>query len=226
MIPKSCSTWPHSSTQSRQVRAKTLPLAALVIGMLALSSAAAQTVYRSVDANGRVTFSDLPQGNASAAQQLGAARDDANQNASLPYALRTVVGKYPVTLYTSTDCAPCDGGRTLLRSRGVPFAEKTISKPEDVASLKRLSNSSSLPLLTVGGHQLKGFSATEWNQYLGFAGYPETSQLPAGYRNPAATPLVALQAVPAPAAPVSAPATPVRAVPTPVAPANPAGIQF
>ncbi|MCA3168314.1 MAG: NrdH-redoxin, partial [Burkholderiales bacterium] len=62
--------------------------------------------------------------------------------------------------------------------------------------------------------------------------YPKSPQLPRGYSNPAATPLVA-PAVQAPAsAPAPAPsATPApRRTPTPTAPANdsnnPAGIRF
>ena len=71
-------------------------------------------------------------------------------------------------------------------------------------------------------------SDLEWKQYLDAAGYPKASLLPAGYKNPPATPLVSVQkAVPEPktetkpAAP-EAPATP----PPAFNPANPAGIQF
>lgn len=198
----------------------------MTLGLWVGMGASAQTVYRSVDANGRVTFSDLPPSNASQVVPQGTAREGASPNITLPYALRTVVGKYPVTLYTSDDCAPCDEGRNLLRARGIPFAEKTVTKPEDVESLKRLSQSSSLPLLTVGTHQLKGFAAAEWQQYLSFAGYPQTSQLPATYRNPAPAPLVALQAPVAPAAPASAPEPTAPAVRLPPPPPNPAGIRF
>lgn len=204
----------------------TFTLCLMTLGLWVGMGASAQTVYRSVDANGRVTFSDLPPSGASQVMPQSTAREGASPNATLPYALRTVVGKYPVTLYTSDDCAPCDEGRNLLRARGIPFAEKTVTKPEDVESLKRLSQTTSLPLLTVGTHQLKGFAAAEWQQYLSFAGYPQTSQLPATYRNPAPAPLVALQAPVTPAAPASAPQPTVPAVRLPPPPPNPAGIRF
>lgn len=190
------------------------------------TSGIAQTVYRSVDANGHITFSDLPPSNAKQVTPVGAGRDGASPSASLPFELRSVVGKYPVTLYTSADCAPCDEGRTLLRTRGVPFAEKTVSKPEDVESLKRLANTTSLPLLTVGAHQLKGFASSEWAQYLSFAGYPETSQLPTAYHNPPPSPLVAVQTPVTPAAAASAPPIAAPLAPLPPAPPNPAGIRF
>lgn len=207
-------------------RAFTAAALALTGAILATANATAQTVYRSVDANGRVTFSDLPPSNARQVAPIAAGRDSASPSGSLPFELRSVVAKYPVTLYTSADCAPCDDGRTLLRTRGVPFTEKTVSKPEDVESLKRLSNTTSLPLLAVGAHQLKGFASGEWAQYLSFAGYPETSALPATYRNPAPSPLVAVQPPAAAAAPASAPAEPATVAPLPPPPSNPAGIRF
>jgi len=207
-------------------RTRLLLATVLACAGLAATCVSAQTVYRSVDANGRVTFSDLPPNNAKQVPPVGMARDGTNPNVSPPFELRSVVDKYPVTLYTSADCAPCDDGRALLRTRGVPFAEKTVSKPEDVESLKRLSNATSLPLLTVGSHQLKGFSSGEWTQYLGLAGYPETSQLPAAYRNPPPTPLVAVQTPVNPAASASAPTAAAPVAPMPPAPPNPAGIRF
>jgi glutaredoxin len=151
-------------------------------------------------------------------------------NPALPFELRQVVARYPVTLFTGKDCEPCDNGRDLLRRRGVPFTEKTISSSADTASLQRLSGSSSLPFLTLGTQQIRGFAEAEWTQYLSAAGYPEKSKLPATYRNPAATPLVAEQSAPAAANPNNARASQPRATTRPLpaspAPANPAGIKF
>ncbi len=206
---------------------------ALALAALAAAGAQAQTVYRIVGPDGRVTFSDKPPITPGTAAPLaGSAREPAAAGQSLPYDLQQVVNKYPVTLYTSKDCAPCDSGRTLLRTRGVPFSEKTITTPEDAEALQRLSGTTSLPVLAVGGQQIKGYSDAEWNQYLGLAAYPEKGKLPSGYRNPPTTPLVAVQvpivesgrAASAPEAAVKpqAPTTP----PNRVNPSNPAGIQF
>lgn len=85
---------------------------------------------------------------------------------SLPYALRQVVGRYPVTLFTSKDCAPCDEGRTLLRSRGIPFTEKTVTRFETPKRSSAWRTTLALPLLTLGGQQIKGYSSGEWTQYL------------------------------------------------------------
>jgi hypothetical protein len=114
----------------------------------------------------------------------------------------------------------------MLSSRGIPFAERTVVSPEDIASLQRISGENSLPFLTIGGQRIKGYSDLEWTQYLDAAGYPRTSMLPSGYRPAPASPLVALQkpaAVKDEAKPVAQP-EPVS--PSAPGPSNPAGIQF
>lgn len=205
-----------------------------VLATLAQTPVQAQTLYRIVGPDGRITFSDKAPVSDARVTPLGADGADANAgaaSAALPYALRQVASRYPVTLFTSAECAPCDQGRTLLRSRGIPYAEKTITSNEDVESLKRLADTNSLPLLTIGSQQIKGYSSQEWTQYLNAAGYPEKSQLPASYRYAEPSPLVTLKT---PTAPVAAPessatpqAAPAPALPrTRITPNNPAGIQF
>jgi glutaredoxin len=196
--------------------------------LLVAAGAMAQPIYRNVDKNGKVTFSDrAPTASTepAAGPQAGVT---APANAGLPYELRQVAQRYPVTLYSSDDCAPCGDARTLLTTRGIPFEERTVKSNEEVEALQRLSSQTSLPLLTIGSQQLKGYSDTAWSQYLDAAGYPKSNSLPAGYRNAPARPLVAQQAAPAPraaAAPAAQPAPPAPAPSDPGA-GNPAGIKF
>jgi len=207
----------------------TRPIAtALTLALTALSSlASAQGVYRIVGPDGRVSFSDQPP----AAQVPATAPAGANRaggSAALPYELRQASSRYPVTFYSAADCAPCNAGRNLLNSRGIPYTEKTVSSPDDGEALKRLAGEAALPFLTIGSQRLKGFSEPEWTQYLDAAGYPKQSVLPSGYRRPAPSPLVAVQA---PADKTSAP-SPTAATPAPTEvpvappPTNPAGIRF
>lgn len=197
--------------------------------LLAAGQAPAQTIYRVVGPDGKVTFSDKPPvaaANVSTTDTGGKAMG--TDGSALPFELRQVVSKYPVTLYTSSNCAPCGSGRTLLSGRGIPFTERTVTTADDADALQRISGENSLPFLTIGGQQIKGFSDSEWTQFLDAAGYPKASVLPPQYRRQAATPLVAVQK-PAPAVPVVenqpgvAPAP--RAAPVDKA-ANPAGIKF
>ncbi|KIQ36306.1 glutaredoxin [Variovorax paradoxus] len=196
--------------------------------LLVAAGAMAQPIYRNVDKNGKVTFSDrAPAASTEPAAAPQGAAAPAN-TAGLPYELRQVAQRYPVTLYTSEDCAPCSAARTLLTTRGIPFDERTVKSNEEIEALQRLSSQSSLPLLTIGSQQLKGYADNEWSQYLDAAGYPKSNSLPAGYRNGPARPLIAAQqAAPAPraAAPAVQPAPPPAAPSDPGA-GNPAGIKF
>lgn len=170
-------------------------LAPLVLLAAAALPASAQTIYRIVGADGKVTFSDKPPvdtAKATAMNSSGRTVGAAESNA-LPFELRQIVTRYPVTLYSAAGCVPCNSGRLLLQGRGIPFVENTVSSADDTEALKRISGDNSLPFLTIGGQKIKGFSETEWSQFLSAANYPQTSVLPGSYRNPPAKPLVAVQ---------------------------------
>ncbi len=221
---------PLLTTPSIATRSAWVVLAAFCAGGMASGQAEAQGVYRIVGADGRVTYSDQPPANNAEAASVGNATANAGSSATatLPLALRQVVNRYPVTLYSGKDCAPCDAGRNLLSGRGIPFSEKTVASNEDIEAFKRLSGDQSLPLLSIGSQRLKGFSDGEWTQYLNAAGYPQQSSLPSSYRRPAASPLVEVKAAtPAPkeaAKGTRSETTPeIPVVPTTV---NPAGIRF
>ncbi len=195
----------------------------------------AQQVYRIVGADGKITFSDKPpaDSNAKVTSGSGGGSGGATGASQLPFELRQIVSKYPVTLYTGENCSPCVSARSMLTSRGVPFTEKTVKTSEDSQALQRISGESSLPFATIGSQQLKGFSDSEWTQFLNAAGYPASSVLPASYRQAAATPLVAVAAAPSTTAnpgtngsnaPLARPVTPTAPAAPPVS--NPAGIKF
>jgi glutaredoxin len=202
--------------------------------------AQAQQVYRSVGPDGRVVFTDVPPPQAATSPAVkpspGGSTGGSGSTANLPFALRQVAERFPVTLYTRPECAPCDAGRSLLVSRGVPYAERTVTTSDDVQAMQRLVTEPALPLLAVGGQHLKGYASGEWNQYLDAAGYPKSSMLPAGWKPTPGRPLApqAVAASPAPSAPAvssseQAPVAPSAAPiapPTPAAARNPAGIQF
>jgi glutaredoxin len=183
----------------------------------------AHALYKVVTPDGKVTYTDTPPPPSSGTKviQLGASAN-VIPDVALPLELRQVTQRFPVTLYTMKTCDPCDSARTLLRERGVPFAEKLILTNDDAEALSRVSGSRDAPTLTIGGQVLRGFAPDQWSTYLDSAGYPRESRLPATYQYPPATPLTA---PPAPVVrPVPAPA------PAPVTPAeqpgNNGGIRF
>ena len=193
--------------------------------MLAAGDLYAQQVYKSVDKNGRVTYSEVPPAPGSETKLTG----ESAANAALPYSLQQVVSRYPVTLYTTADCAPCINARLMLTQRGVPFTERTVSSNEDIEVYKKLNGDTSMPLGTIASQQLKGYEETEWTKYLDAAGYPKSSTLPRNYRQAepvSLTPKKAVDKVTAKQKPtdetVNSPSSPTSTA----NPNNPAGIKF
>lgn len=185
--------------------------------------------YKVVAPDGRVTYTDRPPA-ADSGQVVPLSRGGAPASApgageaGLPFELRQVAGRYPVTLYTGAACTPCDAGRQLLLQRGVPYVERRIVTDEDSSALERLTAGRTIPSLTVGSQALRGFNPSDWSNYLDAAGYPRESRLPRGWQPPPPTPLVARAPVPAPtAAPAPAPA---RESAPPPAEAPASGIRF
>ena len=206
-------------------------LRVLLLGLLGLLEfAAAGTVlaqFKVVGPDGRVTYTDRPQvepgGQVQALRRDGSPAGPATQFLSavlLPAELRPLVARFPVTLYSSADCPPCELGRSLLQQRGVPFSERLVGSDDDLAALQRLTAGRTVPALTVGGQALRGFQEVDWQATLDLAGYPRESRLPRGYLGPAPAPLVA-RSTPT----VSGRAAP-AAEPTPVAEPAASGIRF
>lgn len=199
-----------------------LPLA--LAGLLLALAGPAHAVYKVIGPDGKVTYTDTPPppGSSAKVQPMAVGGGSTPSLAGLPADLQRVVGRYPVTLYTSSGCRPCDNGRKLLQQRGVPFAEKQLSpNAADSAALQELTGGGELPVLTIGQQQLRGLQPAEWHSYLDAAGYPKESRLPASYRAPAASPMTT-PADPAPGAEAPAPA----AEPAPARPASGPAIRF
>ena len=166
---------------------------ALAVALLALALAApAAAQYRWTDASGKVHYGDRPPSDAKDVRAVGRspAAGPAGPEANLPFELRRATERAPVVLYTSPDCQPCAPAAALLRERGVPFVERTVSSPDDVQELRRISGGLRLPYVTVGGQSQSGFNPELWTAMLDAAGYPKGSMLPRSYQWPAPQPLV------------------------------------
>jgi glutaredoxin len=208
---------------STRARLRAIASAAAALAMLAVAGAA-HALYKVVGPDGKVTYtdrapSDTP-GRVTALKPGGLPAPEVQ----LPLALRQVIARYPVTLFTTTSCKPCDEARQLLRQRGVPFAEKIASSTEDREVWERTLGGPEAPAVRIGTQILRGLTPAEWNAYLDAAGYPRTSSLPLGYEFAAAEPL----SPPRPTATARAPAPepPPPAEPPAAAPDASSGFRF
>ena len=177
--------------------------AVLATSLLTASLAFAQTLYRWVDKDGKVQYSDTPPNTDAKVTQKNPGGGSADDT-PLPYALQLAMKNNPVTLFVGNNCGEyCANGRSLLSKRGIPYAEKNAEVNRDAAeALNKAAGSLTVPTLLVGTNVVTGYTEESWHSALDAAGYPRT-KLPS-VRLPPPTPPPA----PAPATAATPPATP------------------
>lgn len=148
--------------------------------MFAVYSAQSASLYRWVDLDGKVHYSEQPPPPSAARKveekTLGTPPAD---DVQLPYATRLAAKNFPVTLYNSGCGEPCTKAREHLTQRGVPFNEKDAGTAEVQAELKKLIGTLEVPVLAVGTvTHLKGYNPGAWNAALDEAGYPKSAPYP------------------------------------------------
>ena len=184
---------------------------AMACGLVAAFAAAgvaaqAQQVYRYIDKEGRVVYSDrVPPGDS---REVQSKRVGANviENNAVPLAAQQAQERFPVKLYTFSCGEVCSSAEALLNRRGVPFSIINVETPEGAEQLSQMTGELRAPVLQVGDKTfVKGYSESQWQAALDQAGYPKTPaprRAPAGRAPPepvaATTPAEPLQAVTAP----------------------------
>ncbi|AXS80924.1 glutaredoxin family protein [Dechloromonas sp. HYN0024] len=142
--------------------------------LIVLAAGASAETYRWTDTSGNTVISDTPpQGKAKGLSRLGGKGEPDDK---LSFAMKRAVESFPVVLYTSADCpGECKAARDLLNSRGIPFTEKVMQKPEDFEELKQLIGDVFVPSLKVGSQRFRGFEAGAYNNLLDLASYPKSA---------------------------------------------------
>jgi glutaredoxin len=157
--------------------------------MVLASGAAAQTLYRWTDKEGRVHYSDRPP-----PKEIKKVDQPRLGNATIEtggpsFETQKAARDFPVTLYTSPDCVnECESARAFLARRGIPFSERRVVTQADGETYKQALKTDKLlfPALTVGSQKQVGFEEDVWNGLLDIAGYPKTAAPGAAIRTPLA----------------------------------------
>ncbi len=211
----------HKHRMSKQALAS----ASILLALLALG-APAHALYKVVGPDGKITYTDVQPspGKTGKVTPIGSNTAAATE-VSLPLELRQPAARYPVTLYVTNACEPCNAGRQFLRQRGVPFNERNITTVEDVDALQRLTGGREAPALTIGAQTVRGLSQEIWSSYLDAAGYPRESRLPSTYQYPVAAPLTERRETSQAAVP-QRDEQPAPSQAAPAAPRSPSSIRF
>jgi glutaredoxin len=182
-------------------------VAAAVIA--ALASAQPQQVYRYLDKDGRVIYTDRAP--PSDGKEVQAKRLSPNyiENNDVPIATVQAAQRFPVTLYTFACGAVCQNAEALLNRRGVPFTTVNVEDQKGAEQLQKLTGAQQAPVLQVGDKLIaKGFNEARWTAMLDDAGYPKTPARRVAVKVTEPT------AAPAPAAPAASPDV-TQAIPVP-----------
>jgi hypothetical protein len=170
----------------------------LLAALLVLAVPAQSQVYKWVDEDGKVHYSDKPpppSARKSERKRLGSSAAES----SMPYVLEEAVKNFPVTLYVY-DCGDgCNEALAYLSRRGVPHTAKNPIDPVVREELKRINGGQVVaPVVQIGRTVLRGFQEREWRAALDNAGYPATAmiKLPPAKMPPPPPPAPAAQVAP------------------------------
>ena len=150
-------------------------LSLLVVAIALPTMSDAQQVYRWVDSDGRVQYSDQPPPPGTKNVQEKNVGGSSIQNNDLSLVAQDAQKKNPVTVYTSECGEACDAAKAYLNKRGIPH---TVVDPTRSLELnkkfKEETGGSVVPVMKVGEKRLSGWSESSWASALDTAGYPKT----------------------------------------------------
>lgn len=134
-------------------------------------------VYRYVDADGRVVYSDRAPSGAAKDVQTKRVWGNTIETSTPSLALQQASERYPVTLYSFACGEACDRAVALLNRRGVPHTMLNVEESANAEKLQQLTGDLAVPVLQVGDKLVsKGFGESQWNSLLDQAGYPKPSK--------------------------------------------------
>ena len=147
---------------------------ALLLGLSATAGAQTLQVYRYIDVDGHVVYSDRPP--PPTAKDAQAKRVGANsiETSALSFSTQQAQERYPVTLYSFGCGVICDTAQGVLNKRGVPHTLVDVGQSDGADKLKKLTGGLDAPTLQVGDQYAVGFNETRWQGMLTDAGYPKT----------------------------------------------------
>jgi glutaredoxin len=184
---------------------------ALVCGVAAAliaacAAAQAQQVYRYVDKDGRVIYTDRAPPSDSKEVQAKRLSPNFIENNDVPVATAQAAQRFPVTLYTFACGTVCQNAESLLNRRGIPFSTVNVEDQKGAELLLKLTGAQQAPVLQLGDKLMaKGFNEARWTAMLDDAGYPKSPPRRVAAKGaveatppPPAAPAEATQALPVP----------------------------
>jgi len=123
-------------------------------------------IYKWVDANGRVQFSDrVPEEGSAEQVELGPINTYENVTIESNQETEDSVSKVPksgkskkVVMYSASWCGVCTRARRFLTAKGIPFQELDVEKSQSAKREWKRMNAKGVPVILVGDQRMTGFS--------------------------------------------------------------------
>ncbi len=149
----------------------TLTLALIAAALT--GTAHAQTLYKSVDASGKVVYSDQPPTSGAVQKTLkleslpvsvvpGPAPSAAAPGQAPAGTQTAAQPRGEVTLYMATWCGYCKAAKAYLGGKGIAYRELDVDTPTGKAAFAQLG-ARGVPVLLTNGQRVNGFSAQSYD---------------------------------------------------------------
>lgn len=138
--------------------------AIVALSFFVISIAQAE-MYRWVDEDGQVHYSDTDPGE-------GEAYTPSDANIAEPYAEGSELPT--VRIYTAQWCSTCKRAKNYMREKGIYFVEYDVEKDPHGRNEFRMLGGRGVPLITVGDQRMQGFSPSRFERMLQMAQQNET----------------------------------------------------
>ena len=147
----------------------------VAVAVFATIAAAQQQVYRYVDKDGRIIYSDRAPPPDSKDIQAKRLSPNLIEDNNVPIATVQAAQRFPVTLYTFACGEVCQTAEGLLNRRGVPYTTVNVEEQKGAEQLMKLTGGQQAPVLQVGDKLIaKGYNEARWTAMLDDAGYPKS----------------------------------------------------
>ncbi len=130
--------------------------------ILLFNTAAVAEIYRWIDNNGRVNFSDQLPADATATQLE--IHIDAYTSASIDDTESKNAGDSRVVIYSAGWCSVCKQARTWFEQNNISFIEYDIEHSDKGKHDFKNLNGRSVPIIVVGRKKLTGFSPASFEK--------------------------------------------------------------
>ena len=122
-------------------------------------------IYKTIDENGRVIFTDKPTAQSQAVEvDTNANNADGLSESSYSKAdeikSKKQAKQKSVVMYSTSWCGVCKNARSYMQSNGIKFKEYDIEKNSNAHSKYKKLGGKGVPLITVGKNKMSGFSAS------------------------------------------------------------------